>query len=143
MNVALFIAKRYLFTKNKNNAINVISRIAGLGVIVGSAALFLVLSVFAGLRDFSLEFSSVVDPDLKITAKKGKSFFATEDQLKQLIAIEGVVSFTKIIEDRVVLNVDNKNELVNLKGVDINYPKSTIDSIMSHGIGWFHTQTKL
>ena len=48
--------------------------IAALGIIIASAALFIVLSGFAGLKDFSLEFSSFVDPDLKILPAQGKSF---------------------------------------------------------------------
>ena len=79
MNVALYIAKRYLFTKNKNNAINIISSIAAFGVIVCSASLFVVLCVFAGLRDFSLQFSTMVDPDLKIIASKGKTLELNND----------------------------------------------------------------
>jgi len=56
MNVSLYIAKRYLFSKSSNNAINFITIIAAVGVIIGSASLFIVLSGFAGLKDFSLEF---------------------------------------------------------------------------------------
>ena len=72
MNFALYIAKRYLFTKSSNNAINIITIIAASGIIIASAALFIVLSGFAGLKDFSLEFSSVVDPDLKVLPAEGK-----------------------------------------------------------------------
>ena len=38
------------------------SKLAGLGVVVGSAALFIVLSGFNGLKDYSLAFTSFVDP---------------------------------------------------------------------------------
>ncbi|NNK81547.1 MAG: ABC transporter permease [Flavobacteriaceae bacterium] len=140
MNVALFIAKRYLFTKNKNNAINVISSIAAFGVVVCSASLFIVLCVFAGLRDFSLQFSTVVDPDLRIEAAKGKSFRASNEDLLKLENIDGVVSVSKIIEERVVLNYETKNEIVTLKGVDEFYPKSTIDSILTYG-NWMEPNT--
>ena len=50
------------------------SFIASGGVIVASAALFIVLSGFAGLKDYSLEFSTFVDPDLKILPLKGNLF---------------------------------------------------------------------
>ena len=63
MNFPLYIAKRYLFSKSKNNAINIITGIASIGIIVGTLALFVVLSVFSGLRDFSLSFSNTIDPD--------------------------------------------------------------------------------
>jgi lipoprotein-releasing system permease protein len=54
----LYIAKRYLFSKSNNNAINFITLIAGFGIIIGTAALFIVLSGFSGLKNFSLDFTS-------------------------------------------------------------------------------------
>jgi lipoprotein-releasing system permease protein len=43
-----YIAKRYILSNSKNNAINIINRIASMGIIVGAMALFVVLSVLAG-----------------------------------------------------------------------------------------------
>ncbi|MCF6294745.1 MAG: FtsX-like permease family protein [Flavobacteriaceae bacterium] len=140
MNVSLYIAKRYLFSKSSNNAINFITIIAAIGVIIGSASLFIVLSGFAGLKDFSLQFSSIVDPDLKILSAKGKSFKITQEELTQLDALEGIALYSKVIEERVILNFDNKHIIANLKGVDENYPKSTIDSILVQG-HWFEPNT--
>ncbi|MBE9490366.1 MAG: ABC transporter permease [Bacteroidetes bacterium] len=140
MNVSFYIAKRYLFSKSSNNAINFITIIAAVGVIIGSASLFIVLSGFAGLKDFSLEFSTIVDPDLKVLSAKGKSFEISHENLKQIDALEGIASYTKIIEERVVLNFDGKHLVANLKGVDENYPKSTIDSIITQG-SWLEKNT--
>ena len=137
MNFSLYIAKRYLFTKSNNNAINFITIIAAIGVIIGSAALLIVLSGFAGLKDYSLQFSSLVDPDLKILPAEGKSFILTPEQLLKLNNIEGIASYSKIIEERAVLVSDNKRQIVTLKGVDENYPEETINSILSLG-SWFH-----
>jgi lipoprotein-releasing system permease protein len=50
----LYIAKRYLFSGSKNTAINIITIIASVGIIVGTMALFVVMSVFSGLKDFSI-----------------------------------------------------------------------------------------
>lgn len=140
MNFSLYIAKRYLFSKSSNNAINFITIIAAIGVIIGSASLFIVLSGFAGLKDFSLQFSTIVDPDLKILSAKGKSFKITQEELAQLDNLENIASYSKVIEERVILNFDNKNIIANLKGVDENYPKSTIDSILVQG-RWFEPNT--
>jgi len=140
MNVSFYIAKRYLFSKSSNNAINFITIIAAVGVIIGSASLFIVLSGFAGLKDFSLEFSTIVDPDLKVLAAKGKSFELTQEDIKHINGLEDVSSFSKIIEERVILNFEGKNIIANLKGVDKNYPKSTIDSIVAQG-QWFEANT--
>jgi lipoprotein-releasing system permease protein len=37
-------------------------------IIVGAMALFVVLSVFSGLKVFSLSFTNEIDPDLKISS---------------------------------------------------------------------------
>lgn len=133
MNFSLYIAKRYLFTKSKNNAINIISIIAAFGIIVGSASLFIVLSGFSGLKDFSLQFSTYSDPDLKLFPAQGKSITFSKADFQKLKHIEGIASYSKVIEERVVLINDTKNQILTLKGVDQNYPQATIDSILHEG----------
>jgi len=123
LNFSLYIAKRYIFSKSKNNAINIINRIASMGIIVGAMALFVVLSVFSGLKVFSLSFSNDIDPDLKISSTLGKSFFISTSQENQINKIEDIVSYSKIIEERVLFTFDGKQEVTYLKGVDANYTK--------------------
>ncbi len=123
MNFPLYIAKRYIFSKSKNNAINIITRIASGGIIVGAMALFVVLSVFSGLREFSLSFSNDFDPDLKVNPTSGKSFYITPNQEKKIQNINGIASFSKIIEERVLFSFDGKQQISIIKGVDKNYNK--------------------
>jgi len=123
LNFPLYIAKRYLFSKSKNNAINIITGIASMGIIVGTLALFVVLSVFSGLRVFSLSFSSSIDPDLKMGPRQGKNFFISPHQERQMKAIDGVASYSKIVEERVLFFFDGKEQVTYLKGVDTNYIK--------------------
>jgi lipoprotein-releasing system permease protein len=136
VNFTLYIAKRYLFTKSSNNAINFITIIAAIGVIIGSAALLIVLSGFAGLKSYSLQFSSYLDPDLKVLPIEGKSFELTPEITLKIDEIEGIASYSKIIEERAVIEFDNKRQIITLKGVDENYPQSTINSVISLG-SWF------
>ncbi|MBU2921583.1 ABC transporter permease [Winogradskyella psychrotolerans] len=134
MNFPLYIAKRYLFSKSSNNAINIMTLIASGGVIVASAALFIVLSVFAGLKDFSLKFSSFVDPDLKLIPSEGKSFIWTEKDKATLLNIEGVANYSEIIEERIIIRSENKNLIATLKGVDKNYLNVTnIEAMVTKG----------
>ena len=134
MNVSLYIAKRYLLTKSSNNAINFISIIAAIGVIIGSASLFIVLSGFAGLKDFSLQFTTIVDPDIKAIPSTGKSFFISDEELIKLKESRLINNFTKVIEERVILNFDDKKRTATIKGVDENYRKvNAIDSIIYQG----------
>ncbi|WP_433765061.1 ABC transporter permease [Flavobacterium ginsenosidimutans] len=122
MNFPLYIAKRYIFSSSKNNAINIINRIASMGIIVGTMALFVVLSVFSGLKVFSLSFTNEIDPDLKLVSTYGKSFLLTPDQENQIKKINGVASYTKIIEERVLFLFKDKQQVTYLKGVDSLYP---------------------
>jgi len=124
LNFPLFIAKRYILSNSKNNAINIINRIASLGIIVGATALFVVLSVFSGLKDFSLSFTNDIDPDLKISSTLGKSFLVSAAQEKEIKKIDGLVSYSKIIEERVLFTFNGKQEVTFLKGVDSNFIKT-------------------
>ena len=140
MKFPLYIAKRYLFSKSNNNAINFITLIAGFGIIIGTAALFIVLSGFSGLKNFSLEFTSFVDPDLKIVPSTTKTIRFTAAQKQALKSLNSVASFTEVVEERMLMNCDNKHLAVTLKGVDANYPQVTIDSILMYG-QWFEPNT--
>ena len=105
-----------------------------MGIIVGTLALFVVLSVFSGLRVFSLSFTNTIDPDLKVNPIKGKSLFITSAQEKQIAAIAGVASYSKIIEERVLFFFDGKEQVTYLKGVDTNYTKiNTVSKSMYNG----------
>jgi lipoprotein-releasing system permease protein len=121
VNFPLYIAKRYLFTKSKNNAINIITAIASVGIIVGTMALFVILSVFSGLREFSLSFSNDFDPDLKILPIHGKAFEISPTQLQLLKNTPEIASYSKIVEERVLFFFKGKEQVTYLKGVDSNF----------------------
>lgn len=97
-----------------------------MGIIVGTMALFVVLSVFSGLRDFSLSFSNDFDPDLKVNPISGKSFYVSANQENEINKIEGVVSYSKVIEERVLFYFDGKEQVTYLKGVDENFTKTNL-----------------
>ena len=134
MSFPYYIAKRYLFSKTSNNAINIITIIASFGVIVGSLALFIILSGFSGLRTFSYSLLDVSDPDIKITTTLGKSFIVTQDLQQTLDANTAIKEVSKVIEERVFLEYNEKTEIAFIKGVEENYPKiSKIDAALSVG----------
>ena len=108
--------------------------IASGGVVIASAALFIVLSVFAGLKDYSLQFSSFVDPDLKLLPIEGKSFVFSDNDISIIKSIEGIASYSEIIEERIIIKSENKNLLATLKGVDSNFLNVTnMDSMVTKG----------
>ncbi|HNP32830.1 MAG TPA: FtsX-like permease family protein [Flavobacterium sp.] len=141
MNFPLYIAKRYLFSKSKNNAINIITGIASMGIIVGTLALFVVLSVFSGLRDFSLSFTNSIDPDLKLNPRHGKTFFISPKQEKQITRIGGVASYSKVVEERVLFFFDGKEQVTYLKGVDVNFTKTNVVSKNLFNGKWLQPKT--
>jgi lipoprotein-releasing system permease protein len=141
LDVSLYIAKRYLRSKSSNNAINFITIIALIGVVLGAASLFVVLSGFAGLKDFTLQFSTIVDPDLKAETTIGKTFSLTDTQQKQLDNIADIALYSQVIEERVIIYSEGKNYLASIKGVDGNYNKiSSIDAVIPHG-SWLEQNT--
>jgi lipoprotein-releasing system permease protein len=123
-----------LFSKTSNNAINIITIIASFGVIIGSLALFIILSGFSGLRTFSYNLLDVSDPDIKITTSIGKSFLVTEDLQQTLNVNTSINVISKVIEERVFLEYNEKTEIAFVKGVEENYTKiSNIESSLNIG----------
>ncbi len=125
MNFSTYIARRYTISLSKSTAVNIITAIATLGILVGTAALFIIMSVFSGLRDFSLSFANATDPDLKIEAVRGKSFMLSPEQKKKLDGMAGIASYSGVAEERVLFYYDGKEQVTYMKGVDEAYTKVT------------------
>jgi lipoprotein-releasing system permease protein len=123
LNFSLYIAKRYLLSKSKNNAVNIISYLALFGIFGTSLALFVVLSAFSGLKDFSLSFANKYDPDLKVLPVESKRLNVNKDIKDAILALEGVNQISSIIEEKTLLNYKDKNIPAILKSVDSNFVK--------------------
>lgn len=145
MSFSLYIAKRYLGSKSTNNAINIISIIALVGVILASGALFVVLSGFEGLKHYTLQFTSVANPDLKVETTIGKTLTISPEQFNTIKNIEGVTNISKIIEERVIIRFDNKTyPTAKIKGVDDNYNNvNNILGSIEEGGSWLKQNSNL
>lgn len=134
MNFPLYIAKRYVRSKSSQNAVNIINFVTFLVIVIGSAALFIVLSGFAGLKTFSLSFSNSFDPDLKALPATGKFFSISAEQEKALHDITGVAVYSKEIQEKVYLTHKKIGHIAEIKGVDENYTRATgVDSSVTFG----------
>ncbi|MEM8847667.1 MAG: FtsX-like permease family protein [Bacteroidota bacterium] len=134
MSFPYYIAKRYLRSKSSQNAVNIINFITFLVIVIGSAALFVVLSAFAGLKTFSLSFTNTFDPDLKAFPVTGKYFSISPNEEQQLEQINGLAYFSKELEERAYLNFRGKSTIAYIKGVDGNYRSATgVDSTLYFG----------
>lgn len=134
MNFPFYIAKRYLRSKSSQNAVNIINFITFLVIVIGSAALFVVLSAFAGLKTFSLSFTNTFDPDLKASPITGKHFSITSHEEKSLLKIDGLANYSKELEERAYLTFREKSCIAYIKGIDNNYRSVTgVDSTLYFG----------
>ena len=134
MNFPFYIARRYIRSKSNQNAVNIINMVTFAVIVIGSAALFVVLSGFSGLKDFSLSFSNTFDPDLKAVPVQGKSFSFDEKTATALMGVRGVASLSGELEERVYLTHRQKSRIAWIKGVDSAYTQTTgIDSTLFLG----------
>ncbi|RKE03268.1 ABC transporter permease [Marinifilum flexuosum] len=133
MNLPFHIARRYLFSKKKQNVINIISLISVVGVMVGTMALVIVLSAFNGLNQFIDQQFSCFDPDLKILPAKGKTF-VPDSIFGEIKNMEQVVFFSEVLEENALLKYGNRQRPAIVKGVDENFSLMTgIDTMMTDG----------
>ncbi|MFL9844245.1 ABC transporter permease [Flavobacterium rhizosphaerae] len=133
MRFSLYIARRYTISRSKSTAVNIITIIATLGIIASTAALFIIMSAFSGLREFSVSFTNATDPDLKLTTAVGKSFTISPQQQQQLNGIKAIQACSRVVEERVLFYFDNKEQVSYLKGVDSLY--TTVSPIKEHLAG--------
>ncbi|AWM33906.1 ABC transporter permease [Hymenobacter nivis] len=134
MNVPFLIARRYFSSKKKRNIISIISNISMIGVAVGTMSLIIVLSVFNGLEDLVRTLYGKSDPNLVITATKGKSFAVTAPLLQRIQATPGVALLTQVIEDNALLQYHDRRMVVKMRGLSENYfGQSGIDASIREG----------
>lgn len=121
MKLSFFIARRYLFSKKKQNAINIISAISVAGVAIGTTALIVILSVFNGIDLILQKSTDSMTPDLIISPVKGK--FANFDSLayRALLAHSDIDYFNPVVEENALLKYGDRLKPVVVKGVIPDY----------------------
>ena len=137
MNLPFYIARRYLFSKKKHNAINIISGISVCGVALATLALVCTLSVFNGFQDMVAGFFTAFDPELKITVREGKVFDPSGAAFRQVRALPEVDVWTETLEENAMVQYKDRQAMAVIKGVDDNFEQLTsIDSLL-YGTGDF------
>lgn len=131
MNFPFYIARRYLFSKKSHNAINVISAISVCGVALATLALVCTLSVFNGFQDLVASFFTAFDPELKITAVRGKVFDGQDPRVLALKQLPEVAVYSESLEDNAMVQYQGRQAMAVIKGVEDNFDRLTpIDSIL-------------
>ncbi len=123
MNLSLFIARRYLFSRKKQNAINIISGISMVGVAIGTTALIVILSVFNGIDLLLQQNTDNLTPDLVISPAKGK--FVDFDTLyyTEINRMNEIAYYHPVVEENALLKYGDNLKPVTLKGIGQEYEK--------------------
>ena len=137
MNLPFYIARRYLFSKKKHNAINIISGISVCGVALATLALVCTLSVFNGFQDMVAGFFTAFDPELKITIREGKVFEPQGAAFQEVRSLPEIAVWTETLEENAMVQYKDRQAMAIIKGVEDNFEELTsIDSLL-YGAGEF------
>lgn len=137
MNLPFYIARRYLFSKKKHNAINIISGISVCGVALATLALVCTLSVFNGFQDMVAGFFTAFDPELKITIREGKVFEPQGAAFQEVHSLPEIAVWTETLEENAMVQYKDRQAMAIIKGVEDNFEELTsIDSLL-YGAGEF------
>lgn len=117
MNLSFHIAKRYLFSKKSHNAINVISVISVCGIVIATAALICVLSVFNGFTVMVDKTFGAFDPDLQIRPVYGKVFSTDSVDLAKIKNTAGVEFISEALEENALIKYSDRQKPILFKGV--------------------------
>ena len=135
MSLPLKIAWRYMVSKKGHQAVNIISIVAVCGVVVATAALICVLSVFNGFRGLIMGKLAMLDPQIAITATVGKTVNDADSVITVVSDIPGVERAVPVIEDQALAIYAQLQMPVRLKGVPDDYnAMNGMDSVIVDGV---------
>ena len=130
-----FMARRYLFSRKRIAAINIISGISVLGVAFGTAALLCTLSVFNGFSSLIGSLYTAIDPELIIEPAKGKITAADDPVLDEVRRRSDVEASTFTLTDHALILFSGHPTVVMLKGVDDQYDQVNGIRQILYGMG--------
>ncbi|MEO8824167.1 MAG: FtsX-like permease family protein [Ginsengibacter sp.] len=133
-------AWRYFKAKKSTNAINIISWVTAGVIAFSTLCQVLVLSVFNGFEGLVKSLYSNFYSDVKVVPAKGKTFTLTQEQLHKIHSFAEIKGTSLNIEEKALMQNQDLQTVVLLKGVDSNYYKvSGVPNKMYDGI--FNTGT--
>lgn len=134
MNIALYFAKRYLFSKKTVNAVNIISGISVVGVLVSSASLIVILSFYNGLEKLIFSMYSAFTPELRIESAKGKGFVADSTVMENIRKHPAVRTYREVLQERVLLRYGEAQYIATIKGITTaDIAPQSMDTLLQDG----------
>jgi lipoprotein-releasing system permease protein len=130
----LLFAWRYFKAKKSTQAINLIAWTSMGAIVIGTASLILVLSVFNGFEGMVKSLYSSFYSSWRLTPVQGKTLVVQDKQLEAIAKIPGVTAFSRVVEEKALLQAGDNQAMVQLKGVDVAYPQlNRIDTLLVNG----------
>ena len=133
MKLEALIATRYLFAGRHKSVVTVISWVSLIGLMVSTAALIIVLSVYNGIGSLTRSLFGTFDPELIIEPSEGKTFHST-DVVPLATALDDVECTSELVDETAWLTYGSNQAIVRLRGVDDNYRLlSRLDTLLHEG----------
>lgn len=108
--------------------------ISVIGVMLTTAALIIVLSVFNGFEQLVISLFNSFNPELIIQPSQGKSFDLSDFPNEEVKNRTDVTYFCPIIEENGLVKYKDRQAIVTLKGVDSSFIEmSQMDTLMVQG----------
>ena len=123
-NLSTFLARKYFFSLGKLGAIRLMSLTALVGLSLGTAAMTVVLSAFAGLEELVSDQFRHANPTLKLSPTDAPTWtFTPEDSayLSELPARFDDLRILPVLKKRVLLTYGENQHIAYLLGVDTGY----------------------
>jgi lipoprotein-releasing system permease protein len=134
MNLPLFIARKYFFSRKISAVIHIIAAISMIGITVSTFALIAILSTFNGFEEVVSRLYNTFDSDVKVTPVSGKYFSLDSSKIEQIKKIDGVSAVTPVIEENALIRFREKETAATIKGIDPEFLKTTgIDTLVYLG----------
>lgn len=119
--LSFIVAKRYFLSTKKNLFINIISLITMIVVALAAASFVILLSVFNGLEDIIRLQYNILNPELRISPRKGKVFEFDTTLQKKIQQVKGIAVVSEAIEDDAVFKYKDRQMVGKIKGVTQNF----------------------
>lgn len=129
------IAVRYLFARHRTQSVvTVISWISLVGLLVSTAALIVVLSVYNGIGELTQSLFGTFDPELVIVPNEGKTFRLDDRDREAIASCAGVECLSQTVDETAWITYGPNQAIVRLRGVDENYRRiSGLDTLLHEG----------
>ena len=110
-----YIAFRLLISRQKMTAVNVISWIAVVGMVISSAAMVILLSAFNGIEGMIEELYSSFDQEVVVRSQSGRKMDLEKAKEYQTYGagLNGVLNSSLFVQDRVILRNKKNGVMLN------------------------------